>query len=105
MRFDIRPATARVALMCLSLAGLDASALPAHSQPPRREIFPRVLPASTRIYDPRLAGTRVTFAQIKNRVVIEGDIDLGSVAEVRDSFVQHVARLAANAVQDPDCRV
>ncbi len=63
-------------------------------------MFESALPQSTRIYDPRLSVTRIVYGPIRDRVVIEGDIDLGSLEEARDSFVKYVARLAERASKD-----
>lgn len=57
-------------------------------------------PKTTVIYDPRLAPERIQYAPIANRVIVEGDIDLGTIDEVRRSFVVHVAALAQLALRD-----
>jgi Astacin (Peptidase family M12A) len=63
-------------------------------------MFESAPPQSTRIYDPRLSVTQIVYGPIRDRVVIDGDIDLGSVEEVGDSFVKHVGRLAHRATMD-----
>jgi hypothetical protein len=72
-----------------------------------QDMFRVAPPKSTRIYDPRLAVTRIVYAPVQDpishdeHVVVEGDIDIGSVGQAEQSFIGHVSRLAQQALKDP----
>ena len=52
-------------------------------------------PVGTPFYDPRTTLRFVRSIPMGGRIILEGDIDLGSADEVLRSYVNHVARLAA----------
>jgi hypothetical protein len=57
-------------------------------------------PKLVAIYDPRLDVTDVQYSPVRGRIIIEGDIDLGTVEEARKSIADHAAELAGKARAD-----
>jgi hypothetical protein len=67
-------------------------------------MFQTAQPRVIRIFDPRLEVNRLQYAPINGRVIIEGDIDLGSPDEVQKSFTAYTATWAGDALKLKDVR-
>jgi Astacin (Peptidase family M12A) len=100
------PSTAVMALGLSSLL-LSHSAGPAEERPDALApacLFQTAKPRVVRIFDPRLEVDRLQYAPINGRVIIEGDIDLGSPDEVQKSFAAYTATWADDALKIKDVR-
>ena len=71
---------------------------------PHSDLFRTARPKETPIFDPRLKVDRILYSPIGDRVIVEGDIDFGTLEEVQKTAAEHAAGLASRILDDPAIR-